>query len=101
MRRKADFERLLRVGERRNVEGYTIYLGLRQSSAPRLGLLVSRKHSARAVDRNRIKRSIREAFRQVQERLRPADVLVRPPLGVKPSRDMILQLQKLLIRLLS
>jgi ribonuclease P protein component len=86
---------------RRNIEGYTIYLSLRQSGAPRLGLLVSRKHSARAVDRNRLKRSMREAFRLVQERLGPVDILVRPPLGAKPSRDMIARLQEVLTRLLS
>jgi len=99
LRRKADFERLLRAGTRRNVEGYTIYLSPRESGAPRLGLLVSRKHSARAVDRNRLKRSIREAFRLAQERLGPVDLLIRPPLGVKPSREMIVRLQNVLTRL--
>lgn len=84
---------------RRNIEGYTIYLSLRQSGGPRLGLLVSRKHSTRAVDRNRLKRCIREAFRRAQERLGPVDILVRPPLGAKPSRDMIAQLEELLTRL--
>jgi ribonuclease P protein component len=96
LRRKADFERLLRAGTRRSVEGYTLYVSLRQSGAPRLGLLVSRKHSARAVDRNRLKRSIREAFRLAQGQLGPIDILIRPPLDAKPSRDMIVRLQNVL-----
>ena len=100
MRRKADFERLLRAGTRRNVEGYTIYLSPRQNGAPRLGLLVSRKHSTRAVDRNRLKRSIREAFRLVQEQLGPVDILIRPPLDAKPSPEMIARLKNVLTRLL-
>ena len=59
-------------------------------------MLVSRKHAADAVDRNRIKRSIREAFRMEQEVLGALDLLVRPPYGIKGSADMITQLRHLL-----
>jgi ribonuclease P protein component len=62
-------------------------------------MLISRKHSARAVMRNRIKRCIREAFRLEQERLGPLDVLVRPPYGVKPSAEMIRRLREIFGRL--
>jgi len=58
-------------------------------------MLISRKHAARAVMRNRIKRCIREAFRLEQERLGPLDVLVRPPYGVKPSAEMIRRLREI------
>ena len=58
-------------------------------------MLISRKHAARAVIRNRIKRCIREAFRLEQERLGPLDVLVRPPYGIKPSAQMISRLRQL------
>jgi ribonuclease P protein component len=71
----------------------------RDTGAARLGMLVSRKHSALAVERNRIKRCIREAFRLEQETLGPLDVLVRPPYGVKPSPHMILRLREILGRL--
>jgi ribonuclease P protein component len=56
-------------------------------------MLISRKHAARAVERNRIKRCIREAFRLEREKLGPLDVLVRPPYGVKPSARMITRLR--------
>ena len=46
--------------------GYTFYLARREAGGARLGMLVSRKHAARAVERNRIKRCIREAFRLEQ-----------------------------------
>jgi len=62
-------------------------------------MLVSRKHAARAVVRNGIKRCIREAFRLENERLGALDVLVRPPYGVKPSARMVLQLRDLFARL--
>lgn len=56
-------------------------------------MLISRKHAARAVVRNHIKRCIREAFRLEQGRLGALDVLVRPPYGVKPSAQMITRLR--------
>jgi ribonuclease P protein component len=62
-------------------------------------MLVSRKHAARAVERNRIKRCIREAFRLEQESLGALDVLVRPPYGIKPSAQMISQLREIFGRL--
>jgi ribonuclease P protein component len=51
------------------------------------------------VERNRIKRCIREAFRLERETLGPLDLLVRPPYGIKPSAKMIVQLRVLLGRL--
>jgi len=48
---------------------------------PRLGLAVSRRVAPRAVDRNRIRRQVRETFRQARPGLVAADfvVLARPP----------------------
>jgi ribonuclease P protein component len=95
----AVFVRLLRQGKRRSVSGYTFYLGRRENGPPRLGILVTRKHSALAVERNRLKRRIREAFRFEQESLGALDVLVRPPYGAKPSLQMMLQLREFFSRL--
>jgi ribonuclease P protein component len=99
LRRKVEFERLLREGSRRSAAGYTFYTARREAGGARLGMLVSRRHARRAVERNRIKRCIREAFRLEQENLGALDLLVRPPYGVKPSADMITQLRALLVRL--
>lgn len=62
-------------------------------------MLVTRKHAAKATERNRIKRCIREAFRLEQESLGPVDVLVRPPYGIRPTADMIARLRGLMGRL--
>jgi len=79
--------------------GYTFYLQKRDAGAPRLGILISRRHARAATDRNRIKRCIREAFRLEQEKLGPIDLLVRPPLGAGPSPDMLNRLRGLLATL--
>jgi ribonuclease P protein component len=81
---------------RRNLSGYTFYLERREGGQPRLGILVSRKHSAAATERNRIKRCIREAFRLEQAELGPIDILVRPPFDVRPTAQMIVRLRELL-----
>jgi ribonuclease P protein component len=96
---RRDFERLLRQGVRRNVSGYTFYVGQRQEGPARLGILISRKHSPKAVRRNAIKRSVREAFRLEQERLGAFDLLVRPPYGAAPGREMIASLRQLLVKI--
>ena len=86
---KADFERLLREGTRRSRSGYTFFMAARAEGPPRLGILISRKHAAKATVRNRIKRCIREAFRLEQSGLGAIDVLVRPPFGVRPGAEML------------
>jgi ribonuclease P protein component len=87
---------LLRQGTRLRADGYTFFLERRETGGPRLGILVSRKHSAAASERNRLKRCIREAFRLEQEQLGPVDLLVRPPERAEGSAEMTRRLRKLL-----
>jgi ribonuclease P protein component len=91
--RKSDFERLLREGARRSKSGYLFYMAARAEGPPRLGILISRRHAAKATMRNRIKRCIREAFRLEQARLGALDVLVRPPYGARPGAAMLERLR--------
>lgn len=94
--RSAEFERLLSRGTRRSFSGYTFYLERRAEGPPRLGILVSRRHAAKATERNGIKRCIREAFRLEQDRLGGLDMLIRPPLGVHASPAMLARVRELL-----
>lgn len=48
----------------------------------RLGLVVGKRHARRAVERNRIKRVIRESFRAALPRLPAHDIVVLPARGV-------------------
>jgi len=93
--RKADFERLMRDGSRKSRSGFTLFYMIRAEGPPRLGILISRKHAARATVRNGIKRCIREAFRQEQAALGALDVLVRPPYGVRPGPVMQVRLREI------
>ena len=93
--RRADFERLLGGGSRRSRAGYTLFFLLREEGPPRLGILISRKHAAKATERNAIKRCIREAFRLEQAALGALDVLVRPAYGARPGAAMLAQLRGL------
>jgi ribonuclease P protein component len=81
------------------MDGYMFYVARRESGRARLGMLVTRKHAARAIDRNGIKRCIREAFRLEQEKLGSLDLLVRPPYGARGSAAMIARIRGLLTKL--
>jgi len=96
---KADFERLLREGSRRSRSGYTFFTSMRDEGPPRLGIVITRKHAARATVRNGIKRCIREAFRLEQAGLGALDVLVRPPYGARPGPQMLGRLRELFLEL--
>jgi len=97
--KKSDFERLLSEGARRSKSGYMFYVAARAEGPPRLGILISRKHAAKATMRNGIKRCIREAFRLEQARLGALDVLVRPPYGARPGPAMQQRLRDLFANL--
>ena len=99
LRSSADFERLLRDGLRRKIGGYTFYIAKRSGAPARLGILVSRREARSAVERNRIKRRIREAFRLEQQALAGTELLVRPPAGVRADAAMVSALRKLLATL--
>jgi ribonuclease P protein component len=88
VRARNDFDRIFKHGRRVALPVLALHFTPAAPSpadgegiaVPRLGLAVSRKVDPRAVGRNRIKRALRETFRQHRTRIRPGDyVLVARP----------------------
>ncbi len=70
-------------------------------SGPRLGLAVAKKRARLAVQRNLLKRIIRESFRIQQHNLPSVDVviLIRPQAIKQTNADLFKKLEKLWIKL--
>ncbi|MEO8459171.1 MAG: ribonuclease P protein component [Dokdonella sp.] len=76
LRKAADFAALRVHGKRCGSEFFHAEAAGNTLNFARIGLAVSRRVSKRAVDRNRIKRVVRESFRHKRQTLPPLDVLV-------------------------
>jgi len=55
---------------------FTVYAAKRPTGSARLGITVSRRVSAKAVRRNRLKRRVRESFRYHKQPLAGLDLVV-------------------------
>jgi ribonuclease P protein component len=66
---------LVKAGKRRQDPMFQVYVRPNQLEHARLGITVSRRVSLKAVERNRIKRQVREAFRG-QTTLAGLDIVV-------------------------
>ncbi|HNV86672.1 MAG TPA: ribonuclease P protein component [Candidatus Omnitrophota bacterium] len=77
--RRTDFADVLRNGRAFRYAVFQLICRPReQAEATRLGIGVAKRNFKKAVDRNRIKRWVRECFRKREERfLFPCDLMVR------------------------
>jgi ribonuclease P protein component len=94
LRRASDFT-ALREGMRWQGSHFLLRWRATSEAGARLGLAVSRKVSKRAVERNRIKRVVRESFRAERENLPPLDILViaRAPAAGTPNPELFADLR--------
>jgi len=72
-------------------EVFTVFKLKNQQNVARLGLAISRKCAKRAVDRNRIKRLIRESFRMIKIDLPALDFVVICRPGVSELTNFTLK----------
>ena len=79
LKRRKDFQRVYRGGVVWKGSCFSLYV-LKREDGVRLGIVVPRWFGT-AVERNRTKRRLREAFRRIAVNLPPADVIVRPANG--------------------
>jgi ribonuclease P protein component len=72
------FSRLLRSRRSARGERFLVQAASNGRLFARLGVVVERRVARRAVDRNFLKRLVRETFRRQQEEVAGFDLLVRP-----------------------
>lgn len=76
LRTTKDFQRVYESSKKFRKKGFLVLANQNKLSAPRLGISISKKKVAKAVDRNRLKRFIRESFRIRANSLPNIDLIV-------------------------
>jgi ribonuclease P protein component len=71
-----EFKRVFADGQRQSDACFTLISLPNDCNHARLGLVVARKNLRRAVDRNRVRRTVRESFRQHSAELPTRDIIV-------------------------
>ena len=101
LRRAADFLALRQGSDRLSGHCFSVRYRSNGQSSARLGMAISKRVSKRAVDRNRLKRLIRESFRRVRGELPPYDLLImaRDVAVPLPGPELLAELDALWRRL--
>jgi len=91
----ADFKRVFSRAERSSDRYFTVLMRTSDSGEARLGLAIAKKQVRRAVDRNRIKRILRESFRHHQQELASVDyvVMARRDTAAASNAELFVSLQ--------
>ena len=79
---KSDYSRVFKQARRSADRNFTVLARRIPGNRARLGLAISKKIARHAVQRNRLKRLIRESFRHNQDALQGLDLVVMGRPGV-------------------
>ncbi|MEI7035226.1 ribonuclease P protein component [Fulvimonas yonginensis] len=101
LRRAGDFAALRHASGRLGGRCFSVRYRPNGLGHARLGLAVSKRVSKRAVERNRIKRLVRESFRRVRAELPPIDLVVmaRECAAGLPGAELLAEIDALWRRL--
>jgi ribonuclease P protein component len=87
LRRKSQFEAVYACGRRLGDGYFSVVVGSNDIGRPRLGLAVATKTAGNSVERNRIRRVIRESFRLSQNEIPAVDLIVSARVRVKGASN--------------
>lgn len=97
VRRAGDFAALRQASGRLGGRCFSVRYRPNGLDHARLGLAISKRVSKRAVERNRIKRLVRESFRRVRAQLPPVDLVVmaREAAAGMPGDELLAEIDAL------
>ena len=101
--RAGDFAALRQASGRFGGRCFSVRYRQNELGHARMGLAISKRVSKHAVERNRIKRLLRESFRRVRHRLPPVDLMVmaREQVTTMPGSQLLCELEALWSKLLA
>lgn len=93
---RREFDRVFAHPRRSVDDCFTVLARANDLDGPRLGLAIARKHARRAVDRNRLKRLVRESFRHHRQDLGALDLVVlgRQGIGGRSNAEVVASLER-------
>lgn len=86
----SDYRRVFDDAEYKVSCRYILMLAIRHKSLSRLGVVVSKKNISKAVQRNRVKRLVRESFRRTKSQIPNLDVVVLIRRGIEGLPNVII-----------
>ena len=87
IRQASEFDAVFKQGKRIVADCFAFYFIKTERDYPRLGMVISKRNCALAVNRNRIKRVIREQFRLNQHLISTVDLVVTLKSPLKKMSD--------------
>ena len=72
----AQFDAVFKQGRRFTAGAFTAVMASNELGFPRIGFAFSKKHAPHSVQRNRVRRILRERFRLQQATLAPVDLVL-------------------------
>lgn len=103
IRRAGDFAAMRNASGRLGGRCFSVRYRDNGLGQARLGLAISKRVSKRAVERNRIKRLVRESFRRIRAQLPAVDLLVmaREQANGLPGPELLAEIDRLWKKLIS